>query len=95
VIRELPGSWTLLFWWNRIDPGYPAPSINFVEVNMARKRSIKPKVEMVGSIQLALRIDMGQAENIIQQLAKAYGWDQLEEIIRRLREQSAQPNPGS
>lgn len=57
---------------------------------MAKKKekAVSSKPETVESIKLEQRIDMGQAENIIRQLLKLYGKDQLEDIIRRVEQES-------
>ena len=55
---------------------------------MAKKQIQTKKQEIVESIQVSLRIDMTQAENLIRDLAKAYGWDGLQDLIDHLRQEA-------
>ena len=43
--------------------------------------------ELVDKFQVTLRLDMMQAEQIIRALAKAYGWDQFDDLINQIREE--------
>lgn len=60
-------------------------SVKFKGCNMAKSKSPKTKVE---EFSVELTLDMGQAEKLIREMAEAYGWDQVEDIFRRLRKDS-------
>jgi hypothetical protein len=49
------------------------------------------ELDTVAEIQLTLRFDMAQAEDILRKLLLAYGRTQLDDIIRRLDKEAGKP----
>jgi hypothetical protein len=41
------------------------------------------------AIQVTMTIDMGQAEQILRDLARAYGWDGLRDLITHMQEEAS------